>query len=82
MTLDHVPEDNAVALRVALEQAMLEETVLAGPEHTGRRKAFTAWLRQSWTKYYGVFAVGNGALRVELDRMENAGEAEAMVRLP
>ena len=83
-----VPGDNAVALQVALEQAMLEEsampiwrrveTVLAGPEHDGLRQAFAAWLRWSWTKDYGVFADGDGALRAELDRMENAGEVEAM----
>ncbi|MCZ0954478.1 MAG: Rpn family recombination-promoting nuclease/putative transposase [Rhodospirillaceae bacterium] len=83
-----VPGDNAVALQVALEQAILEEsampiwrrveTVLAGPEHAGLRQAFAAWLRWSWTKDYGVFADGDGALRVELDRMENAGEVEAM----
>ena len=84
----HVPENNAVALQVALEQAILEEsalpiwrrveTVLAGPEHAGLRQAFAAWLRRSWTKDYGVFADGDGALRVELDRMENTGEVEAM----
>ena len=83
-----VPGDNAVALQVALEQAMLEEsaipiwrrveTVLASPEHAGLRKAFAAWLRRSWTKDYSVFADEDGALRVELDRMENAGEVEAM----
>ena len=83
-----MPGDNAVALQVALEQAMLEEsampiwrrveTVLAGPETAGLRQAFAAWLRWSWTKDYGVFADGDGALRVELDRMENAGEVEAM----
>ena len=84
----HVPEDNAVALQVALEQAVLEEsvlpiwrrveTVLAGPEHAGLRKAFATWLRRSWTKDYRVFADGDGALHVKLDRMENAGEVEAM----
>ena len=54
------------------------ETVLAGPEHAGLRQAFAAWLRWSWTKDYGVFADGDAALRRELDRMENAGEMEAM----
>ena len=82
-----VPKDNAVALQVALEQAMLEEAVpiltrvdavLAGPEHVGLRKAFAAWLRRSWEKDYGVLAGANEALRGELDRMVNAGEVEAM----
>ena len=82
-----VPEDNAVGLQVALEQAMLEEklpilrrveTVLAGPKHVELRKAFAAWLRRSWEEDYGVFAGGGKALRRELDRMENAGEVVAM----
>ena len=83
-----VPGNNAVALQVALEQAMLEEsalpiwrrveTVLAGPEHAGLRKAFATWLRRSWTKDYSAFADEDAALRRELDRMENAGEVEAM----
>ena len=82
-----VPEDNAVGLQVALEQAMLEEklpilrrveTVLAGPEHVELRMAFAAWLRRSWEEDYGVFAGGGKALRRRLDRMENAGEVVAM----
>ena len=82
-----VPEDNAVGLQVAVEQAMLEEklpvlgrveAVLAGPEHAGLRSAFTAWLRWSLDKDYGVFADGGEALRGELDRMEQAGEVLKM----
>ena len=82
-----VPEDNAVGLQVALEQAMLEEklpilrrveAVLAGPGHAELRMAFAAWLRWSWEEDYGVFAGGGKALRRELDRMENAGEVVAM----
>ncbi|MDD9999780.1 MAG: hypothetical protein OXQ89_18730, partial [Rhodospirillaceae bacterium] len=82
-----VPEDNAVGLQVALEQAMLEEklpilrrveAVLAGPGHAELRMAFAAWLRRSWEEDYGVFAGGGKALRRELDRMENAGEVVAM----
>ena len=83
-----VPGDNAVALQVALEQAMLEEsalpiwrrveTVLAGPERAGLRKAFAAWLRRSYEEAYSVFADGDEALRRELDRMENAGEVVEM----
>ena len=82
-----VPEDNAVGLQVALEQAMLEEkmpvlhrleTVLAGPGHEGLRQAFTAWLRRSLEEDYGVFADGGKALRDELDRLENAGEVVKM----
>ena len=83
----HVPEDNAVGLQVALEQAMLEEkppilrrveAVLAGSEHEGLRRAFAAWLRRSCEEDYGVFADGGEALRRELDRMENAGEVVKM----
>ena len=82
-----VPEDNAVGLQMALERAMPEEmpailrrvgAALAGPEHAGLRKAFAAWLRQSWTEDYRVLAGGDGALRDELDRMVAAGEVEAM----
>ena len=82
-----MPEDNTVGLQVALEQAMLEEklpilrrveTVLAGPKHAELRQAFAAWLRRSYEEDYGVFADGDEALRRELDRMENAGEVEAM----
>ena len=82
-----VPEDNAVGLQVALEQAMLEEklpilhraeAVLAGAEHAELRKALAAWLRRSWEEDYGVFAGGGKALRRELDRLENAGEVVAM----
>ena len=83
----HVPEDNTVGLQVALEQAMLDETppilrrvetVLAGPEHAGLRKAFAAWLRRSLEDNYSLFAGGDEALRRELDRMEQAGEVKAM----
>ena len=82
-----VPEDNAVGLQVALEQAMLEEklpilrrveTVLAGPEHVELRMAFAAWLRRSWEEDYGVFADVGEALRDELYRMEKAGEVVRM----
>ena len=82
-----VPENNAVGLQVALEQAMLEEKmpvlhrvekVLAGPGHEGLRQAFTAWLRRSYEEDYGVFADGGKALRDELDRLEKAGEVVKM----
>ena len=82
-----VPEDNAVGLQVALEQAMLVEklpilrrveAVLASPGHAELRMAFAAWLRRSYEEDYSVFADSDEALRRELDRMENAGEVEAM----
>ena len=82
-----VPEDNAVGLQVALEQAMLEEkmpilhrveAVLAGAGHAELRHAFAAWLRRSYEEDYGVFADGDDALRRELDRLENAGEVVKM----
>ena len=82
-----VPEDNAVGLQVALEQAMLEEKMpvlhrveaaLAGRGHEGLRQAFTAWLRRSLEEDYGVFADGGKALRNELDRLEKAGEVVKM----
>ena len=82
---DHVPQDNAVGLQVALEQAAFEESVaivrrmgavLAGPEHAGLLTAFAVWARRSWTKDYGVFADGDEALSGELDRMVAAGEVE------
>ena len=85
--IEHVPQDNAVGLQVALEQAMFEESVailrrmgtaLAGPEHAGLRKAFAEWARRSWTEDYGVFAGENEALRGELTRLAAAGEVEAM----
>ena len=61
----HVPEDNAVGLQVALEQAMLDETppilrrvetVLAGPEHAGLRKAFAAWRRWATRSSIALYA--------------------------
>ena len=82
-----VPEDNAVGLQAALEQAMFEESapilrrvdaVLAGPEHAELRKAFAAWLRRLWAEDYGALTDGDEALSRELDRMVNAGEVEAM----
>ena len=82
-----MPEDNAVGLQVALEQAMLAEklpilrrleTALAGAGHAELRQAFAAWLRRSYEEDYGVFADGDEVLRRELDRIENAGEVEAM----
>lgn len=82
-----VPEDNAVGLQVALEQAMLAEklpilrrveAVLAGPGHAELRKAIAAWLLRSLDEDYGVFAGGGEALRGELDRMEKAGEVVQM----
>ena len=82
-----VPEDNVVGLQVALEQATLEEKLpilplveaaLAGPGHAELLRAFTAWLRWSLEKDYGVFADGGEALDHELDRMEKAGEVLKM----
>ena len=84
---DGMPEDNAVGLQVALEQAMLQErlpilrrveAVLAGPGHAELRQAFAAWLRRSYEDDYGVFADGDEALRRVLDRIENAGEVVEM----
>ena len=71
-----VPEDNVVGLQVALEQATLEEKLpilprveaaLAGPGHAELRRAFTAWLRWSLEKDYGVFADRRG--RANLDSL-------------
>ena len=84
-----VPEDNAVGLQVALERAMLDgsllpallqrlEAALAGPNLAELRRAFTAWLRRSYEKDYGVFADVGEELSDELDRMEKAGEVVEM----
>ena len=84
-----VPEDNAVGLQVALERAMLDgsllpvllqrlKAALAGPDLAELRRAFTAWLRRSYEKDYGVFADAGEELSDELDRMEKAGEVVEM----
>ena len=82
-----VPDDNAVGLQVALVRATPEEAlailprvsaVLAGPEHRALREAFARWLRRSWNKDYDLEDGADEALRGELDRLEAAGEVEAM----
>ena len=82
-----VPEDNAVGLQVALVRATPEEAreilprlgaALAGREHKELRKAFAKWLRQSWNEDYDLEAGADEALSRELDRLEAAGEVEAM----
>lgn len=47
---------------------------------TGRalREAFARWLRRSWNKDYDLEDGADEALRGELDRLEAAGEIEAM----
>ena len=85
--LGGVPEDNIVGLQAALvrttpgdEEAQKILTrlgaALAGPEHEGLRRAFAQWLRRSWDEDYDVDA--DAALCAELDRLESAGEMEAM----
>ena len=84
-----VPEDNVVGLQAALVRITPGDArarkilarlraALAGPEHAGLRKAFARWLRRSWDEDYDVEADADWALRAELDRLESAGEVEAM----
>ncbi len=85
--LGGVPEDNAVALQMALERAMPEETLpilrrlgaaLAGPEHEGLRAAFAEWIRRSWTEDYDLVPGEDAELRDELARMAATGEVASM----
>ena len=87
--LDGVPEDNFVGLQAALVRTTpgderAQEIVarlgvaLAGPEHEGLRRAFTEWLRESRNRDYDLESDGGEAFREELDRVQEAGEVEAM----
>ena len=84
-----VPEDNMVGLQVALVRttpgdarapAILARVhaALAGPQHEGLREAFTQWLRLSRDEDYDLESGADEAFRGELDRVQAAGEVEAM----
>ncbi len=82
-----VPEDNLVGLQAALvrttpgdDKEILARlrAALAGPEHEGLRKAFTEWLRRWRDEDYDLEAGAGEAFRGELDRVQAAGEVEAM----
>ena len=64
------PEAQAILARLG--------AALAGPEHGGLREAFSEWLRRYWDEDYDVEAGADEALRGELDRLQQAGEVEAM----
>ena len=82
-----VPEDNLVGLQAALVRTTPGEdkeilarlrAALAGPEHEGLRKAFTEWLRRWRDEDYDLESGADEAFRGELDRVQAAGEVEAM----
>ena len=82
-----VAEDNLVGLQAALvrttpgdDKEILARlrTALAGPEHEGLRRAFTEWLRRWRDEDYDLETGADEAFRGELDRVQAAGEVEAM----